>query len=68
MKTLENAIRCYKTTAALLELNQKSFIRDDKFLTPTGVNWDLEKHSEMFGRLMNLRDDINNIIESLNQL
>jgi hypothetical protein len=68
MKTLENAIKCYKTTASLLELNQKSFIRDDKTLTPIGVNWDLEKHSEMFGHLMELRDDINIIIESLNQL
>jgi len=67
MKTLESAKRCKKITDALLRINQGAFIRDEN-LNPIGVNWDLEKQSDVFTGLVTLRDELILVIESLSKL
>ena len=67
MKTLEQTTRCKKTIDALLRVHRESYQRDEN-LKPIGVNWDLEKHSLFFTGLLNLRDELELIIESLNKL
>ena len=68
MKTLDQANYCKKITEALLRINQESYIRDENNLKPIGVKWDLEKQSDFFTGLINLRDQLNFIIESLGKL
>jgi len=67
MKTLDQANRCKKTIDALLRVHRESYQRDENF-KPIGVDWDLEKHSTFFIGLLNLRDELELITESLNKL
>ena len=68
MKTLDQANSCKRITEALLRINQESYIRDENNLKPIGVKWDLDKQSDFFTGLINLRDNLDFIIESLSKL
>jgi len=68
MKTLDQANYCKRITESLLRINQESYIRDENNLKPIGVKWDLEKQSDFFIGLKDLRDNLDFIIESLGKL
>ena len=67
MKTIERAKRCKHIADELMKINQASYVRDEN-LNPIHVNWDLDKHSELFHGLLNLQDELYYIIQALSQL
>jgi hypothetical protein len=68
MKTLRAATGALMIAENLMKLNQDSYVRAENGTTPIAVNWDLEKHHEMFNALIALKDRLSGVVYDLNQL
>ena len=63
-KQIENA---KKIADGLMELNQNNFVRGER-MEPIGVDWDVEKHKEMFDSVHALKQTLEWVLEDLEHI